>query len=242
MTFHIITIFPKIFDSYFNESIIKRALKNNLINIKVHNLRDWTSDKHKTVDDSPFGGGAGMVMEIEPLYKALKAIKQESNKTRKQKIVLLSAKGKRWNQQLAKKYSRLKNIVLVCGRYEGVDERITKFIDQEISIGDYVLTGGEIGALAMIDSITRLLPDALGNADSAKYESHSTPGVLEYPQYTRPEVFTASPLTRGAGGVKSKLYRVPKVLLSGNHKKIAEWRQKKSKRIYPRIYPLDKGG
>jgi len=231
MTFHIITIFPNIFDSYFNESILKRALKNNLIDIKIHNLRDYTSDKHKTVDDSPFGGGAGMVMKIEPLYKALKSIKSKV-KSQNTKTILLSAKGKTWNQKMAKTHSKLDNIILICGRYEGVDERITKFIDEEISIGDYVLTGGEIGAMTIIDSITRLLPGALGNADSAKYESHSTPGVLEYPQYTRPEVFqytplSSSPLIKGGRGVKN--LRVPKVLLSGNHKKIADWRTKKSK-------------
>src|SRR5680860_1914261 len=160
MTFHIITIFPNIFDSYFNESILKRALKNNLIDIKIHNLRDYTSDKHKTVDDSPFGGGAGMVMKIEPLYKALKSIKSKV-KSQNTKTILLSAKGKTWNQKMAKTHSKLDNIILICGRYEGVDERITKFIDEEISIGDYVLTGGEIGAMTIIDSITRLLPGAL---------------------------------------------------------------------------------
>ena len=238
-TFHIITIFPRIFDSYFNESIIKRALKRNLIKIKVHNLRDWTTDKHKTVDDAPFGGGAGMVMKIEPLYKALSSPLIRGARGVVSKTILLSAKGKTWNQQLAKKYSKLKNIIFICGRYEGVDERITKFIDEEISIGDYVLTGGEIGALAIVDSITRLLPGVLGNTDSAKFESHSTPGVLEHPQYTRPEIFTAAPLVRGGrlarrslgvgGGVKS--YRVPKILLSGNHKKIADWRSKKSKHL-----------
>lgn len=226
MTFHIITIFPRIFDSYFNESILKRAQKNKLINIKIHNLRDWTADKHKTVDDSPFGGGAGMVMKIEPLYKAISSVILEGAKrpigsrANKRKIILLSAKGKTWNQKMAKTHAKLDNIILICGRYEGVDERITKFIDEEISIGDYVLTGGEIGAMAIVDSITRLLPGALGNADSAKFESHSMPGVLEYPQYTRPEIFTAN----------GKKLRVPKVLLSGNHKKIEEWRSKKSKR------------
>lgn len=255
MTFHIITIFPDIFDSYFNESILKRARKNNLINIKIHNLRDWTTDNHKTVDDTPFGGGAGMVMKIEPLYKALNSplIKraggielfplQRGGRGVNSKIILLSAKGKTWNQKLAKTHSKFDNIILICGRYEGVDERITKFIDEEISIGDYVLTGGEIGAMAIVDSITRLLPGALGNADSAKYESHAVPGVLEHPQYTRPEIFTVASLPKrgkgfnfscppskgGAGAVKS--YRVPKVLLSGNHKKIEEWRAKKSKHI-----------
>ncbi|MDO8592828.1 MAG: tRNA (guanosine(37)-N1)-methyltransferase TrmD [bacterium] len=231
MTFHIITIFPHIFDSYFNESILKRALTNKLITIKIHNLRDWTTDKHQTVDDAPFGGGAGLVMKIEPLYKALRDITPLAKGGRGVKTILLSAKGKTWNQRLAKSHSQLKNIILICGRYEGVDERITKFIDEEISIGDYILTGGEIGALAIIDSITRLLPGALGNADSAKYESHSTAGVLEHPHYTRPEIFTATPLIKGGRGVKS--YRVPKVLLSGNHKKIADWRAKKSKRLHP---------
>jgi len=262
MTFHIITIFPKIFDSYFNESILKRAQTNKLIKIKIHNLRDWTYDKHKTVDDAPFGGGAGLVMKVEPLYLALQAIKSQipnppprqaygetgksqtnskfpeatfgTSKIRNSKIILLSAKGKVWNQQTAKKHAKLDNIVLICGRYEGVDERITEFIDEEISIGDYVLTGGEIGALAIIDSITRLLPGTLGNADSAKHESHSTPGVLEHPQYTRPEVFK-TPFNKGGKGdlMGVKSFRVPKVLLSGNHKKIAEWREKRSKRIRP---------
>lgn len=236
MTFHIITIFPNIFNSYFNESILKRAQKNNLINIKIHNLRDWTDDKHKTVDDAPFGGGAGMIMKVEPLFKALQSIKAPFNKVGRgdlnSKTILLSAKGKTWNQQLAKKYSKLNDIILICGRYEGVDERVKKFVDEEISIGDYVLTGGEIGAMAIIDSIARLLPEVLGNSESAKNESHSTPGVLEHPQYTRPEVFT-TPFNKGGKGdfKKIKSYRVPKELLSGNHKKIAAWRAKKSKII-----------
>lgn len=229
MTFHIITIFPKIFDSYFNESILKRAQKNKLIKIKIHNLRDWANDKHKTVDDAPFGGGAGMVMKIEPLYKALASPLIRGARGVNSKTVLLSAKGKAWNQQMAKKYSKLDNIILICGRYEGVDERITKFIDEEISIGDYVLTGGEIGAMTIVDSITRLLPGVLGNDQSIKNESHAKPGVLEHPQYTRPEVFYA-PLIKRVRGIKK--YKVPKVLLSGNHKKIEEWREKHSKLIY----------
>jgi len=225
-TFHIVTIFPNIFASYFNESVIKRAQTNKLIDIKIHNLRDWTCDKHKTVDDAPFGGGAGMVMKVEPIFKALKKIKQKNSKT-----ILLSAKGKIWNQRLAKAHAKLDNIILICGRYEGVDERVKKFINEEISVGDYVLTGGEIGAMAIIDSITRLLPGALGNADSVKNESHAIPGILEHPHYTRPEVFSYSPLIKGVGGIKGDLkkLRVPKVLLSGDHKKIAEWRGKHSK-------------
>ncbi len=225
MTFHIITIFPNIFNSYLNESILKRAQENKLIKIKIHDLRQWTIDKHKTVDDTPYGGGAGMVMKITPIHKALCALKSQISNSKfqtKSKIVLLSAKGKTWNQQIAQKYSKLDNIVLICGRYEGVDERVKKFVDEEISIGDYVLTGGEIPALAIIDSITRLLPGVLGNVESAKSESHITVGVLEYPQYTRPEIFQ----------VDGKKYRVPKILLSGNHQEIAKWRKKKSKTKY----------
>lgn len=257
MTFHLITIFPRIFDSYFSESILKRAQEKKLIKIKVHNLRDWTEDKHKTVDDAPYGGGAGMIMKVEPIFRALQALKfqipitksQTSSKSQipnhkhgskilnhKSKIVLLSAKGKTWNQQLAKKYSKLDNLILICGRYEGVDERVKKFIDGEISIGNYVLTGGEIPAMAIIDSITRLLPGVLGNKESIKHESHSKPSLLEYSQYTRPEVFTAPLPGRGKRGlkplsdkVKIKSYRVPKILLSGNHKKIDEWRRKNPK-------------
>jgi len=218
MKFDIITIFPEIFNSYFNESIIKRAQKNNLIKINIHNLRDWTKDKHKTVDDTPYGGGAGMVMKIDILYQAIKSVAKIKKKT---KIILFSAKGKKWDQQMAKKYSKLDNLIMVCGRYEGVDERIMNFIDEEISIGDYVLTGGEIPAMIAVDSITRLLPGVLGNSASPEDESHSTPGTLEYPQYTRPEIFT----------VGKKKYRVPNILLSGNHSKINEWRENKMKKI-----------
>lgn len=220
MKFHLITIFPKIFDSYFNEGILARAKKEKIIEINVHDLRQWTDDKRKTIDDTPYGGGAGMIMKIEPLYKAIQAI-TKNKKNKKRKIILLSAKGKRWTQQIAKKYSSYEEIVLINGRYEGVDDRIKKFIDEEISIGDYVLTGGEIGSLIIVDSITRLLPGALGNKESAKFESHSTPGILEYPQYTRPEIFETN----------GKKHKVPPILLSGNHKKIEEWRRKNSKKI-----------
>ena len=222
MTFHIITIFPEIFNSYFNESIIKRAQKKGTISIKIHNLRNWTTDKHKTVDDTPYGGGAGMIMKVEPIYLAIKDIKSKIKKSKSQtncKTILLSARGKKWDQQMAKKYSKLNNIVLICGRYEGVDERVKKFVDEEISIGDYILTGGEIPAMIILDSLTRLLPGVLGNKASTKDESHNIPGLLEYPQYTRPEIFT----TQG------KKYQVPKILLSGNHQKIKEWRKKKMK-------------
>jgi tRNA (guanine37-N1)-methyltransferase len=237
MQYHILSIFPNILDSYLNESILKRAQANGIIKIYKHDLRDWTSDKHKTVDDTPYGGGAGMVMKVDVLHKALCAIESrimnhESGIEDKSinhdsefmihdsKIILLSAKGKKWNQKLAREYAKLDNIIFVCGRYEGVDERITKFIDEEISIGDFVLTGGELGAAIIIDSITRLLPGALGNADSAVSESHTTEGMLEYPQYTRPEVFE----------VLGKKYKVPKILLGGNHAEIEIWRKSKMKK------------
>ncbi len=221
MKFHIITIFPKMFDSYFNESIIKRAKKNKLININVYNLRDWTFDKHKTVDDTPYGGGAGMLLKVDVMYKAITQIKKKINQKKKVKIFLMSARGKKWNQQLAKKYTDFDELILICGRYEGVDERILNFIDGEISIGDYILTGGEIPAMIIVDSLTRLLPGALGNTESSESESHSKKNILEYPQYTRPEKFV----------VGKKIYKVPKILLSGNHKKIEEWKIKKSKKL-----------
>lgn len=219
MTFHLLTIFPDIFNSYINEGILKRAQAKKIIKFKINNLRDWTNDKHKTVDDTPYGGGAGMLMKIEPLYRALQAIKKLDKKIKpaKRKIILLSASGKTWTQALAQKYSKLEEIIFICGRYEGVDARIKKFIDEEISVGDYVLTGGELPALTIIDSITRLLPGVLGNAASAVEESHSQVGLLEYPQYTRPEIFSAG----------RKKYKVPPTLLSGNHKKIKEWRNER---------------
>jgi len=217
MNFHILTIFPEIFNSYFNEGILKRAQSNQKINISIYNLRDWSTDNHKTVDDTPCGGGAGMVMKIEPLYNAIKDIKSRKKLCR---VVLLSAAGQTWNQQLVKQWSsefldkKVKDIIFICGRYEGVDARLLEFIDQEISIGDYVLTGGELGAMIIIDSLSRLIPGVLGNEASLDYESHNQEGVLEYPQYTRPEVFVAN----------KKEYIVPSVLMSGDHKKIEQWR------------------
>lgn len=210
MKFHIITIFPEIFRSYFNESIIKRAQKNNLIDIRIYNLRDWTKDKHKKVDDTPYGGGAGMVMQIQPIYDCVKSLK-----AKKSRVVLFSAKGKKYTQADAKRLAKYENLILICGRYEGVDERVAKYIaDEEISIGDYVLTGGEIPAMVLVDSITRLIPGVLGNPESLKEESFNTEET-EYSQYTKPEDFNG--------------WKVPKVLLSGNHQKIEEWRKKNRK-------------
>ncbi|MCK5211683.1 tRNA (guanosine(37)-N1)-methyltransferase TrmD [Candidatus Parcubacteria bacterium] len=246
MRFHIITIFPEIFDSYFNESIIKRAQKKEKIKIKIYNLRDWTTDKHKTVDDTPYGGGAGMIMKVDILYKAITDIKSQIEKTRNKEqgtknkkvstthytpptTMLTSAKGKKWSQSEAQKHLKLSDIIIICGRYEGVDERILNFVDEEISIGDYVLTGGEIPAMAIVDSITRLIPGVLGNPDSIIDESHSTPNDpscelraarLEYPQYTRPEVFIDD---------QNKKHKIPNILLSGNHAEIEKWKEKQKK-------------
>lgn len=212
MRVDIVTIFPRIFDSYFSESMISRAKINKKVEIRIHNLRDWTSDKHKTVDDTPYGGGAGMVLKIEPLWKCIKSIK----KKKKSRIILFSAKGEKYSQTDAKRLKKYDNLILICGRYEGVDERVAKYLaDEEISIGDYVLTGGEIPAMVLVDSITRLIPGVLGNPMSHKYESHSEKGYLEHPQYTKPETFNG--------------WKVPKVLLSGNHKDIENWRKKHSK-------------
>lgn len=229
MKFDIITIFPDIFNSYFNESILKRAQKNNLIEIKTHNLRDYTNDKHKTVDDTPYGGGAGMVLKIEPIYRCVQSLKSQIPNPKSQipaspaggsnlktRVILFSAKGKKYTQKDAERLSAYDQLIFICGRYEGVDERVIENIaDEEISIGNYVLTGGEIPAMILVDSITRLLPGVLGNDQSVVYESHREEGYLEHAQYTKPEEFNE--------------WKVPEVLLSGNHKKIEEWKKKKSK-------------
>jgi tRNA (guanine37-N1)-methyltransferase len=220
MKFKLLSIFPNILDSYYNDSIIKRALDKKIISLEKFNLRDWTYNRHRTVDDAPYGGGAGMLMKIEPLYQALKDLNKKSKTIpKKRRIILLSAGGKTWNQKMAHQYSQLEEIIFVCGRYEGVDARIKKFIDEEISIGDYILTGGELPAMIMIDSITRLLPGVLGNIASIEEESHSQLNILEYPQYTRPAIFE----------VDGKKYKVPKILLNGHHAKIKEWRKVKQK-------------
>jgi tRNA (guanine37-N1)-methyltransferase len=212
MIFDIITIFPYIFDSYFTESIIKRAQDKRLVKINIHNLRDYTSDKHKTVDDKPYGGGPGMVMMVGPIFKAVKTLKKSKVKSPKLKVILFSPKGKKFDQKMAQRFSRLDRLIMICGRYEGVDERVAKYIaDEEVSIGDYVLTGGEVPAMIVVDAVTRLIPGVIA-VKSLKEESFNKKS-LEYPQYTRPGNFQE--------------WKVPKVLLSGNHKKIEEWRKKK---------------
>ena len=213
MRFDIITIFPKIFDSYFGESIVKRAKEKGIVEINIHNLRDYSTNKHHNVDDTPYGGGAGMVMQVEPIYRAVADIQKANLKTR---TILFSAKGKRYKQKDATRLSQYDQLIFVCGRYEGVDERVAEHVvDEEISIGDFVLTGGEIPAMLVVDSISRLLPGVLGNDQSAVEESHSEEGYLEFPQYTKPEKFLK--------------WEVPSILLSGNHGEIERWRKTNSK-------------
>lgn len=219
MKFDILTIFPNIFDSYFNESIIKRAQKEKIIKIKIHNIRDHSTDKHKTVDDTPYGGGPGMLMKIEPIYKTLKKIKLKNNS----KIILFTPTGKKFDQKIAKEFSKLDQIVMINGHYEGIDSRIDEFIDEKISIGDYVLTNGNLPAMILVDSITRLLPGVLGNEESFKQDSFYETDETEYPQYTKPEIFKF----RKNG--KTIELKVPEILKSGNHKLIEKWRNENKK-------------
>lgn len=210
MKFDILTIFPKIFDSYIHESILKRAQKKKIISIKVHDFRRFATDKHKKVDDRPYGGGPGMVLKVEPIYKCLKSIRRK----RKSRTILLTPKGKTFNQKIAQSLTKYDQLILIAGHYEGFDERIRSHVDEELSIGNYILTGGELPAMTIVDAVTRLLPGALGDDNSAKDETFARGDKdIEYPHYTRPENF--------------KCQRVPKILLSGDHKKIAEWRQRK---------------
>jgi len=222
MKIDIITLFPKMFKGPFDESILRRAQDKGLVKIEIHNLRKWATDKRGTVDDRPYGGGVGMVMMIEPLVKAIEELKSPNTK-----IILLSAKGKLWKQQLALENSRIEHLILICGHYEGVDDRILNFIDEEISIGDYVLTGGELPAMVLVDSIVRLIPGVLEKTEATEFESfsllHNGQTVVEYPQYTRPENF------RGL--------KVPEVLLSGNHAEIEKWRKEEALKITQKNRP-----
>lgn len=224
MLIDIITIFPDIFKPYFDESILKIAQNKNKLKIRLRNLRDYTLDPHRKVDDRPFGGGPGMVMTPEPIFRAVEKIKRNTEYgIRTTKTILLSPQGKTFNQKLAQKLSKYRHLILICGRYEGVDERVRKHLaDEEISIGDYILTGGELAAMVLVDAVSRIIPGVLGDDDSARFESYSE-NLLEYPQYTRPADF------RGM--------RVPWVLLSGNHKKIQEWRKNEALKITKKKRP-----
>ena len=206
--FDVISIFPEIISFYCSQSILGKASANGLIDVKAYNLRDFTTDKHKTVDDYPYGGGSGMVMKIEPLHRAIETLKSDGTARR---TILLGPQGRTFDQSCAESLAEEPGrILMICGRYEGIDNRIHEFVDEEISIGDYVLTGGELASLVIIDSVSRLLPGVLGDDESSTEESFSW-GILDYPHYTRPPEFM---------GMK-----VPDVLLSGNHKEIDAWRR-----------------
>ncbi|MBI5183451.1 MAG: tRNA (guanosine(37)-N1)-methyltransferase TrmD [Nitrospinae bacterium] len=213
MECNIITLFPQIFVSPLGESILKRAKEKGLLKVNIHNLRDFAEDKHRMTDDYPYGGGAGMVMKPEPIVRALEEIHKEGIRS---KIILMSPQGMRFTQDRAMELAREERITFICGRYEGIDERISLyFIDDEISIGDYVLTGGELPAMVVIDAIVRLIPGVVGDQESVREDSFFS-SILDYPNYTRPPSF------RG--------YKVPQVLLSGDHEKIRIWRRKEALR------------
>ena len=221
--FDIITIFPHIFDSYLQESLIKKAQERKKIKIRIHNLRKWAKDKHQTVDDRPFGGGLGMVMKVAPIYRAVSDLKKDKAKSKKRKVILFTPRGKQFNQKIAYNFSKIEQIIMICGRYEGVDERVAKKIaDVELSVGPYDLMGGELPAMIVMETVSRLIPGVLGKEQLLKERITNNKGFIEYPQYTRPEVFSPKK------GVK---WQVPKVLLSGHHKKIEEWRKKQQKII-----------
>jgi len=217
MRFDVITLFPDMFGSPLNESILKRAIDEGIIEVGLHNLRDYTHDRHRVVDDAPYGGGSGMVMKAGPVVEAIESLKKEDTK-----VILMNPAGKRFKQSTAGRFSENKHLLIVCGRYEGFDERVSPYIDEMISMGDYVMTGGEIAAMALIDSVSRLVPGVLGCPESVMEESFSW-DILEYPHYTRPDDF------RGE--------KVPQVLLSGNHELIRLWRRKEALRKTMKMRP-----
>ena len=217
MQIHILTLFPQMFQVPFGISIFKRAVDHKLVRVNIHNIRDYTHDKHHTVDDYAYGGGAGMVLKPEPIFEAVESIKSDIDLKEGRgalPIILLTPQGRPFSQKIALELSKYSHLILICGHYEGVDERVHEhLVTDEISIGDYVLSGGELAAMVVVDAVVRLLPGVLGSEASALDDSHTT-GLLEYPQYTRPEVY------RG--------WVVPEVLLSGNHTRIAKWRRKQA--------------
>lgn len=206
MIIDIITIFPRFFEGPFRESLLGKAVNESLVKIRIHDLRDFTEDRHRTVDDRPFGGGAGMVMKPEPIVRALETLRTEAPQP---EVILLTPRGRLFTQNIARRWSLCKRIIFVCGRYEGIDERVSFFVDDEVSIGDYILSGGEAAAVVIVDALVRLIPGVLGNKESSETESFER-GLLEHPHYTRPRSF------RG--------YEVPEVLLSGDHERIRRWR------------------
>jgi len=225
MQIDIITAFPKILEEPLQQSIIKNAKQKNIVTINIHNLRDWAKDRHKTIDDAPYGGGAGMIFKIEPLYDCLSELTQSAS-GKKLKIILTSPRGEKFSHEKSTKLSNEENLIIICGHYKGVDERIKQFFSiEEISVGDYILSGGEIPALIFVDAIVRLLPGVISDIDSAWTDSFSE-NLLDCDYYTRPENF--------------KDVKVPSLLLSGDHKKINEWREEKridiTKKNRPDLY------
>ncbi|MER2173484.1 MAG: tRNA (guanosine(37)-N1)-methyltransferase TrmD [Carnobacterium sp.] len=212
MKIDVLTLFPRMFQGPLTESIIGKAIDKDLLQVNVMNFRDYTDNKHQNVDDYPYGGGAGMLLKAQPIFAAIDAINEQAPDTKK-RVILLDPAGVPFTQAVAEELAEEEHLVFICGHYEGYDERIRSLVTDEISLGDYVLTGGELGAMVMIDATVRLLPEVLGNDQSAKTDSHST-GLLEHPQYTRPAEY------RGM--------KVPDVIISGNHKKIKEWQDKES--------------
>lgn len=226
MIFHVLTIFPEFFQGPFDHGVIARAREAGILEIRIHNLRDWTFDRHKTVDDRPFGGAEGMLLKPEPIFRAVESIWPE--RTPDRRAVLVSAQGRLFDQEMANRLSKVPELLLLCGRYEGVDERVAEHLaDEEVSIGNYVLSGGELAAAVMLDAVARLLPGVLGNSDSAVFESFQGEGygggLLDCPQYTRPAEF------RG--------WKVPEVLLSGNHEQIRRWRRQAALEKTARLRP-----
>ena len=221
MRFHVLTIFPAMFDGPLSESIISRAVERGLVQINLHDIRDYATDKHRSVDDYPYGGGYGMVMKPEPIFDAYAAVKRTENLGEDTPVVLLTPQGTPFSQPIAERMATLDDIVLICGRYEGVDERVREHVATcELSVGDYVLSGGELAAMVVIDAVTRLIPGAVGSIESTQDDSFST-GLLQFPQYTRP--------AQHEGG------KVPDILLSGNHGEIEKWRRRESlRRTYHR--------
>lgn len=223
MEIDILTLFPEMFQSPFSVGIFQRAVSRNLIKLNLHNFRDFAHDRHHTVDDYPYGGGAGMVLKPESIFECVEAVKAGIPEAGKVPVILLSPRGRLFNQRVAQELAQHGHLILICGRYEGVDERVSEHLaTEELSIGDYILSGGELAAMVVVDAVTRLLPGVLGSEESPQEDSH-VQGRLEYPQYTRPAVYRGWP--------------VPEVLLSGNHAEIARWRREQSLRRTARVRP-----
>jgi len=224
MNFEIISANSNILDCSFKNGLISRAVKKDIIRIRIHNLRDYAEGKYKQIDDSPYGGGTGMILKPEPIFKAVKKLRAD---TEFDEVIFFSPQGSRFNQKMANEYSLKKKLILICGHYKGIDERvISKLVTKEISIGDYVLSCGDLAAYVFIDAVSRLIPGVLGDGESAITDSFQVETGFDFPQYTRPEVYDR--------------LKVPKVLLSGNHKEINKWREKKAKAKYRKIFKLNK--